>query len=132
MSCVHIFLGLDISTSQLPNKSNESELPTELSQRPDSVLLLADSHPPVATSAGTTSSTQSANLGCLCHFCGASSTIFCPECEREFCDPHIYLCPTCDADLCGSCLEAHIQSGHWDDTSTARERYSSLGAGPPS
>ena len=58
-----------------------------------------------------------------CADCGANALFVCPECERKFCPPHIYRCSSCDAALCGLCLDAHRLAGHWDDSDTSRERY---------
>jgi len=72
-------------------------------------------------------SVESTNtLGAPCHSCGAQSRRFCLDCDREFCESHIYGCSNCDAKLCGVCLEAHYQEGHWNDSDTTHERYNGL------
>ena len=58
-----------------------------------------------------------------CALCGVRALSLCPVCEHEFCHSHIYRCSSCNAALCGLCLDAHRLDGHWDDSDTICERY---------
>ena len=65
----------------------------------------------------------------VCPVCGAPAHTVCHLCGDKFCHAHLYVCLDCNTAFCGGCMDLHEAEGHWGDSDTAREMFSSITGG---